>query len=39
MDAVLYAIHGPVTYDPSFPDPAKSGKLLACTWMGTPRQQ
>lgn len=33
VDTVLYTIHGPVTYDPSFPDPAKSGKLLACTWM------
>jgi penicillin amidase len=33
LDTVLYTIHGPVTYDPSFPDPAKSGKLLACTWM------
>jgi acyl-homoserine lactone acylase PvdQ len=33
IDTVYYTIHGPVTYDPSFPDPAKSGKLLACTWM------
>ncbi len=33
IDFVRYTIHGPVTYDPSFPDPAKSGKLLACTWM------
>lgn len=33
IDTVLYTNHGPVTYDPSFPDEAKSGKLLACTWM------
>jgi penicillin amidase len=33
IDTVYYTLHGPVTYDPSFPDPAKSGKLLACTWM------
>jgi penicillin amidase len=26
-------LHGPVLHDPSFPDFAKSGKLLACTWM------
>jgi penicillin amidase len=32
-DTVLYTIHGPVTYDPTFFDETKSGKLLACTWM------
>lgn len=32
-DTVLYTLHGPVMHDPSFPDPAKTGKLLACTWM------
>ncbi|MEO6830901.1 MAG: penicillin acylase family protein, partial [Chitinophagaceae bacterium] len=34
VDTVLYTLHGPVMYDPSFPDETKSGKLLACTWMG-----
>jgi penicillin amidase len=33
VDTVCYTIHGPVMYDPSFPDPAKTGALLACTWM------
>jgi len=34
IDTVLYTLHGPVNYDPSFKDLASSGKLLACTWMG-----
>lgn len=33
VDSVRYTIHGPVQYDPSFPDPLKSGKLLAVQWM------
>jgi penicillin amidase len=33
IDTVLYTLHGPVLHDPTFPDPANSGKLLACTWM------
>lgn len=32
-DTVLYTVHGPVQYEPSFPDPANTGKLLAMCWM------
>lgn len=32
-DTVLYTVHGPVQYEPSFPDPANTGKMLAMCWM------
>ncbi len=33
IDTVLYTIHGPVQYDTSFPDPQKTGHMLAMCWM------
>jgi len=32
-DTVLYTIQGPVQYEPGFPDPQKTGKMLAMCWM------
>lgn len=33
VDTMRYSIHGPVQYDPSYPDPQATGKTLACCWM------
>lgn len=33
IDTVLYTVHGPVQYEPRFPDPAKTNKMLAMCWM------
>jgi penicillin amidase len=33
LDTVLYTLHGPVQYDATFPDPKKTGHMLAMTWM------
>lgn len=33
VDTVLYTVHGPVQYEPRFPDPAKTGQMLAMCWM------
>ena len=33
VDTVRYTIHGPVQYEPAFPDAANSGKTLAMCWM------
>lgn len=33
IDTVRYAVQGPVEYDKNFPDPAKSGLVLAMAWM------
>lgn len=32
-DTVRFTIHGPVVYDEQHPDPLRSGKKLAMTWM------
>lgn len=33
LDTVRYAVQGPVQYDKNFPDPSKSGRTLAMSWM------
>lgn len=33
VETVNYTIHGPVMYDSTFADPAKSSKMLALCWM------
>ncbi len=32
-DTVYYSLHGPIMYDPSFPDPLGTGRLFAVQWM------
>lgn len=34
LDTVLYTVHGPVEYEPTFRDPDSTGSMLAVTWMG-----
>jgi penicillin amidase len=33
LDTVRYTLHGPMNYDPSYPDPSGSNKWFASTWM------
>ncbi|MBS1776731.1 MAG: penicillin acylase family protein [Bacteroidetes bacterium] len=33
IDTVNYTLHGPIMYEPDFPDPLNSGKFLAMQWM------
>lgn len=33
LDTVRYTVFGPMNFDPGFPDPAASGKWIACKWM------
>jgi penicillin G amidase len=33
VDTILYTSHGPIMYDETFPDPAKTGRKLALCWM------
>ena len=32
MDTVAYTVWGPVMYEPSYPDPLRSGRYYACKW-------
>jgi penicillin amidase len=33
LDTVCYTIHGPITYEPRYPDALHTGKKLAMSWM------
>ncbi|MBS1782968.1 MAG: penicillin acylase family protein [Bacteroidetes bacterium] len=33
IDTVNYTLHGPIMYEPNFPDPLNTGKYLAMQWM------
>jgi penicillin amidase len=32
LDTVAYTVWGPVMYEPSYPDPLRSGRYYACRW-------